>query len=146
VTPDGIETGDWDEVRELAVTIVNLSGAGDDVAGEQARVYLLALLDRLDAKYGPKPSLLATRADYVDSSVARGDCLQRAYAAAKQLSDAKNMVWVASSLASFYIEEINDVRKGAAWLFTLRELLVATPDASEQAEVNRLELLLLKKD
>ena len=68
MTSDGIETADWDRVHELALDIVNASLAGDDAAEARARTLLLSVLDEFDRKYGRKASLLATRADYVESS------------------------------------------------------------------------------
>jgi hypothetical protein len=59
----------------------------------------------LEEKYGPLPSLLATRADYVDSPEEREYLLLRAYEQARALNDLKNLVEIAESLASFYIED-----------------------------------------
>ncbi len=146
MTPDGISTEDWDEVHDIAVQIANLSSVGDDAGGNLAQVRMLSLLDRLDAKYGPRPSLLSLRADYVDSPLVKEDLLLRAYASAEELNEPNSKVWGASELAAYYIEEAGDLRKGADWLFILRELLAKTPSKAEQAVVNRLELLLLKLD
>jgi hypothetical protein len=143
LTPDGIESSDWDEVLGLTAMIVNLSVGGDEGGAADARLRLLRLLSELEEKYGPKPSLLATRADYVDSLDEKENWLQRAYTLAHQLGDVMNMVWVASSLASFYIEEAADTDKGAEWLSLTREHLAVAPDESEWDEVARLEALLL---
>ncbi len=143
VTSDGIETADWDKVHELAVAIANCSAEADADAFAQTRGQLLSLLDELEGKYGARPSLLATRADYVDSPVERERHLRRAYDAARELDDVRNLVWVASSLASYYMEEARDLDEGARWLGALREHLFICPDEHEQAEVKRLEELLL---
>ena len=146
MTSDGIETADWDKVHELALAIANCSEDKSADADEFARTRgrLFSLLDELEGKYGARPSLLATRADYVDSPVERERHLRRAYDAARELDDVKNLVWVASSLASYYMEEASDLDEGAQWLGALREHLLICPDEHEQAEVQRLEELLLK--
>jgi hypothetical protein len=146
VTSDGIETADWEKVHELAVAIANCSEDKSADADEfgRTRGRLFSLLDELEGKYGARPSLLATRADYVDSSVERERHLRRAYDAARELDDVKNLVWVASSLASYYMEEASDLDEGAQWLGALREHLLISPDEHEEAEVQRLEELLLK--
>ena len=146
MTPDGIESADWDEVLGLAATIVNLSVGGDEAGAAAARGQLLQLLTELEGKYGSKPSLLATRADYVDSTDEKENCLRRAYTVAHELGDVMNMVWVASSLAAFYIEDAGDADKGAEWLSLTREHLATAPDESEWEEVARLEALLLNAE
>src|SRR5687767_6692353 len=57
-TPDGISTEDWDVVHTLAVEIFNASNDQQDV---DLRRRLFDWLDKLEAKYGPLPSSLATR-------------------------------------------------------------------------------------
>jgi hypothetical protein len=142
VTPDGITTEDWDRVHELALEVANSSGESDDVATESASRRLLALLDALQKKYGPLPTLLATRADYVDTSEERDYWLSAAYEQARVRSDKKNLVWISSSLAALHLEDLGDPVKGAEWLARLREQLQATPDASEFEEAGRLQVIL----
>jgi hypothetical protein len=104
MTSDGINDDDWDRIHELAVDIVNCS-ANEDQAGEaRARSALIVLLDRLDEKYGVKPSLLATRADYVDSAEEKQRLLMTAYSEAERIADHLNRQLIAHSLAEFYIE------------------------------------------
>ena len=71
MTPDGISADDWRRVHELAVEVVNLSADDDGTASDEAAERLLDVLDDLQRKYGPLPSILATRADYVASSADR---------------------------------------------------------------------------
>lgn len=92
VTSDGISTEDWGLVHELAVEVVNRSAAGD-ASGSKAKVAeLLGLLDTLEERYGCLPSLLATRADYVDGPEEREYYLLQAYSEARALDDAINLV------------------------------------------------------
>jgi hypothetical protein len=58
-TPDGISTEDWDRVHELSLEVVNYSAVGEEEASDQASNQLRELLDELQEKYGPLPSLLA---------------------------------------------------------------------------------------
>jgi hypothetical protein len=144
MTPDGIEDADWDRIHALAVDIVSHSAREEEAEEARARALLLALLDDLDRKYGPRPSLLATRADYVESSEHRERLLRIAYAEAERLADDSNRQLIAHSLTEFYIEEVHNFDEGATWLGTWRDQLGIAPNRHDRAEVSRLERLLLK--
>ena len=70
---DEIKTEDWDKVHELALLIANASLREEGNEKESAVVVshglalLLPYLDELTLKYGALPSILATRADYIDN-------------------------------------------------------------------------------
>lgn len=143
MTPDGIAGADWDDVHELAVEIVNCSAAEDHAGEVRARASLIALLDRLDKEYGPKPSLLATRADYVESSEGRARLLLAAYSEAERIADDTNRKLVAHSLARLYIEEVCNLDEGAKWLGAWRNELGTEPIQHDLTELARLEAILL---
>lgn len=143
MTPDGIEDVDWDRVHELAVQIVNHLAKEEEAAEARARASLLALLDLLDQKYGPRPSLLATRADYVESSE-RERLLRIAYTEAERIGDDRNRQLITHSLAEFYIDDVHNFDEGATWLGTWRDHLGVAPRQKDRAEVARFEGLLLK--
>jgi hypothetical protein len=144
VTSDGISTEDWNDVHEVAVEIVNHSAAEDHTAGARARASLMALLDRLDEKYGKRPSLLATRADYVESPAERERLLLMAFSEADRIKDTENRLLVAESLASLYLEEVHNLDEGAKWLGVWRHELGADPERRDRDEVSRLERILLR--
>ena len=144
MTSDGIAVAVWDRVHELVVDVVNASVSEDKAAEVRARASLFMLLDQLDDKYGPKPSLLATRADYVETSEHREALLRLAYAEAARGNDQKNIILVAQSLTEFYLEEDGDFDQGATWLGTWRQLLGVSPAKDDRAELARLEELLLR--
>lgn len=102
------------------------------------------MLDQLDDKYGPKPSLLATRADYVESPEQRELLLRAAYTEAACRDDSTNQLLVAHSLTEFFIEEVGNLEEGAMWLGTWREHLGLSPVKTDAAELARLEALLLR--
>lgn len=79
-TSDGIATNDWETIRDLALTVVNRSGAGDDASLD--RKSLRHALDKLEKKYGRLPSILSTRANYVDDSELSLSLLKDAYVTA----------------------------------------------------------------
>ena len=138
MTPDGISTEDWDRVHALALEIVNTSADDDEAASDAASLRLRELLDELQEKYGPLPSLLATRGDYGSDPVERDYWLAAAYEGAKRRGDAKNLVWIASSLATLHVEEICDPAKGAEWLTLLEQHLQVSPDdRSEERRVGK---------
>jgi hypothetical protein len=142
VTSDGISTDDWRLVHELALEVVNLSAAGDVASRDAAAIRLLSLLDTLQEKYGPLPSLLATRADYVDSPDEREYLLLKAYDEARILEDLKNLLEISESLASFYIEERSDYRHGEHWLRKLEDHLQSFHDPLLAEEAVRMREIL----
>jgi hypothetical protein len=143
VTSDGISDEDWNDVHELAVEIVNHSAAENHTAEARARALLIALLNRLDLKYGKRPSLLATRADYVESPTEREHLLLSAFSEADRIKDTENRLLVAESLASLYLEELHNLNEGAKWLGVWRHELGADPERRDREEVSRLERILL---
>ena len=132
MTSDGIATQDWDRVHELALEVVNSSGEGDIGASDQASLRLNGLLDELQEKYGPLPSLLATRADYSDRFEDREYWYLAAYRQATERGDLKNLMLISESLASLYVEN-NRWEDAADWVGLLEQHLVACPD-SDHAE------------
>lgn len=137
-TPDGILRRDWDRVHELAVEIVNASCGDDEETGDRMTADLLQLLDDLEVAYGPLPSLLATRADYVEDIQRKGQLLHAAYDLAVERRDERNVLWIASSLAALYVEEIGDREQGMKWLAALEQHLATCPDENEGQELERL--------
>ena len=135
-TPDGIETAEWDVVQGLAVDVVN---ASDEHKAHHVR-QLLDYLDVLEFKYGPLPSILATRADYLDADdPAREELLLRAQSIAAANDDAANQVYVAQSLAELYLEKGN-LQNADHWLTRMRECLFARND-DDFSEYERLRAL-----
>jgi len=145
MTPDGISGADWDAVHELTLEMLNCAAAEDPSPSSRAKASLMELLDRLDQKYGAKPSLLATRADFVDSSVERERLLLAAYSEAKRIADGMNRELIAHSLAQFHIEEMGSVDEGAKWLGVWRDELGIDPGEHDIGELARLESILLNK-
>src|SRR5438094_3104927 len=126
-TSDGINTEDWNSVHELALAVVN----ADDGSVEErlCRVRLLEYLDELESKYGPRPSILATRADYlVDDVPGRIALLTRAYALAAEAVDSRNQLQIASSLAALHVEELEDAAEARRWLTRAQAHLGAGTD------------------
>jgi len=143
MTPDGIAASDWDRVHELGVEIVNCTAA-DDARGEAcARLSLMRVLDDLEKKYGTKPSLLATRADYVESTDEREWLLLAAFTEAERTGDDRNRELIADSLAHFYIEAVSAFDQGAKWLAVWRDTLGPEPDSDDRGKMARLESILL---
>lgn len=113
-TSDGIATNDWETIRDLAATVVNRSGAGDDGALDRKR--LLRALDKLEKKYGRLPSILSTRADYVDNSELSISLLKEAYVTACERSDVKNKAFISSTLSELYLETFQREDLARFWL------------------------------
>ena len=138
-TSDGIATADWDVVHGLAVDVVN---ASDEQKAHHVR-QLLDYLDVLEFKYGPLPSILATRADYLDAEdPAREELLLHAQSIAEANDDVANRVSITQSLAELYLEKA-DLKKADHWLTRMRECLVAHND-DDFADYERIRALYRK--
>lgn len=138
-TPDGILLSDWEFVKELAAAYANaVVQSSNDEDATKLRKRMLRLLNRMSAKYGDRPSILATKADYLASDWRRADVLEKAFAAAEQMHDHHNMTWISSSLAELYVEDIPDSRKGPLWVDRLGKALINYHDDAEQSVYERL--------
>jgi hypothetical protein len=119
MTPDGISTEDWDEVHGHALAVVN---AETDEASDAATRDLLACLDRLEDRYGERPSILATRADYVDDEQHQRLLLERAYDLATGRDDHRNALWTALDLVKLRLQQ-GALGDAEGWLSRAREHL-----------------------
>jgi hypothetical protein len=137
-TPDGTGTSDWDHVQEIALDLLNAVLRQDDTAEEEGRPRLFRALDRLDVKYGERPSLLATRADFTHDAAVKEPLLLRAYALATRRQDARNALYVSHSLAGLYVDELRDPVPGRLWADRLRSWLLASDDGWSATEHARL--------
>lgn len=137
MTSDGIITTDWEQVQELACEIVNTSSTGNEQASLEATERLLLLLDTLQEKYGELPSILATKADYLDDTTERVCLLKRAYERAGVLLDNDNLLLICFSIAEIYIDELTDLENSQIWLQTLERNLADSLGDSE--DLNNLK-------
>jgi hypothetical protein len=136
VTPDGISQADWDPVHELALAVVN---AGDDQAARTFKRQLLQYLDDLQTRYGELPSILATRADYVDDFALAERLLVRAYDLAVSRADGRNALYAASSLADLYAVDRPDRAQAMQWLSKARALVQDFGSDSNRRECDRIQ-------
>ena|SRR5688572_7475066 len=135
-TSDGISKEDWDTIHEIAADMVN--AADGDRARHKHR--LLVYLDQLQIKYGPRPSILATRADYVDDDdPLREQFLHQAHALAESTGDKLNLLCVAQSLVELYLEAKRLV-DADVWLNRMRQYLDDRDNAEYSNEYERLRL------
>lgn len=138
LTSDGVPKESWDKIHALAVAYANLSLGKSRQRIERTRQKMLRLLRDLEYRFGERPSLLATRSDYVKPTAYREKLLLRAFGLAKRRGDRPNMVLVSSSLASLYVEDIGNITEGARWLTELEAALSAHPDAIEKRTYHSL--------
>jgi hypothetical protein len=116
MTSDGINDEDWQRIRELAVDVVNASASGND---DVERSRLFEALDALERNYGRLPSIVATRADFVESPPEAVSLLTEAFALATAMDDAANEMHIADSLAHACIDDLRDIQEGRRWLDVL---------------------------
>ena len=147
-TSDGIENGDWDGVKELAFELLGevLSAVDRSHEIDLCRNRLLAYLDTLEVKYGALPSILATRADYVDDYATQEGLLHLAYDAAVSLGDIENLSHIAHSLAQLYISELVNVADTRTWLDRLDDHLLWFRDPLYLADAKRFREQLKELD
>jgi len=62
---------DWSSVEDAAWSVVNASGADDEVLCASHLIEFFDVLERLRAKYGDHPVLLETQADFVEDDSER---------------------------------------------------------------------------
>lgn len=117
-TTDGIQDNDWEEVMSLAAAVANQTGLSLDAGLERKR--LMRTLDRLEQKYGRLPSILSTKADYVDDANISLSLLKEAYVTADESSDLKNKVIIGSSIAEIYLDSFDNKSRAGFWVKTLK--------------------------
>ncbi len=114
MTSDGIKKSDWDTVKTYVAEICSLSAVGSsDVF---ARQKLINFLEKLEHKYGRLPSIISTKADYVEDVYQSLALNKEAYMTACEINDKKNMSLISASITETYLDELNDTLKGEFWL------------------------------
>lgn len=142
-TSDGIRAEDWVKVHDLALEIVNADGAEEEVK----KSLLFMYLDQLEAQYGPLPSILATRADYLEDEEDRVQLFLRAYSLAGTLHDPVSQLHVAHSLTDLYLQDLQDWSQGEIWLEHLGTHLEQITDSDYREDYARFrEMLNAQKD
>jgi hypothetical protein len=139
-TPDGISTEDWDIVHQLGLDIVNASGQEEDVCRER----LFEYLDKLEERYGELPSILATRADFLNDDQRKEDLLKRSYVLASARHDARNRLYAAHSLAVLYIDKLRNPDEGSIWIERIQQDVALVDDGHFADEHQRLRVELAR--
>lgn len=134
-TSDGIENFDWEHVKELAIEVLSASERPEET--DVSRTELLAYLDTLELKYGPLPSILATRADFIDDYETKELLLKLAYDAAASIGDVENLSHIAHSLAELYIDTLVNVAEARKWLDRLDAHLLQFHDSTYLGDAKR---------
>jgi hypothetical protein len=124
-TSDGISEKDWNLIINLAEDVVELTGG--DLDSRLAKKRLIRALARLELKYGRIPSILSTKADYVDDEKIKLSLLKEAYLGACELSDFKNRVFISSTITELYVE-VSDQIRARYWIDRFKEDLNSYPD------------------
>lgn len=129
MTSDGIHSSDWDKVHAVALDLANADGDQHELI----RLRLFERLDELISKYGELPSLLATKADYVEDSVESEQLFLRAFELARNRNDLKNIKEIALSLAELYATRLQSITQASSWLE------IASAHMSPDDETGRVE-------
>ncbi len=137
-TSDGISGFDWDKIRGMSADVANAAICDDQGALRKARSEILSAIKQFIVKYGEKPSLLATKADYVEDLNDRIPLLEKAYEISCDTCDVRNKTYISQSLAELYIDDMKDMQKGAFWVKNLAESLASYSEPYEAEEYIRL--------
>ncbi len=117
MAPEGIWSNDWAKVHGLAVAAANAESDQEiDAASRRMRLYL----EDLRHSYGDVPALLATMADYCDTSTEAEALLLEAYDSARQQCDEDECALIAMSLAELYTTGAPDRERATLWLNRVR--------------------------
>ncbi len=138
-TPDGIADADWNEIEQLARAVAEAAITDDSLLYASAVDELQKRLAKLQSRYGPLPSILATMADFTENDRDAIHMLETAFFAAKERDDTRNMTYIASSIAQRYVEDLSDLASGQDWVDVLRRCLVSFPDETEFKVLAELE-------
>ena len=128
MTSDGISDDDWKQVVERSHALVDASSIDDEVLIQAREQELFEVLDALERKYGPLPSLTATRADFTDETEERQRLLELAYQQAIDRDDRTNLLLVCESLAELMITDLQQKERGAKWLKLMKAYLPPSGD------------------
>jgi hypothetical protein len=138
-TSDGIADDDWKNVEVLAAAVADATSETESPERRTALERLMCYLDELKSRYGPRPSILATVADFSNDNGEAIRLLESVYHGAEQSRDARNMTFIASSLAQRYVEDLSDFANGRLWVDRLRQCLKSYPDSTELEVLSDLE-------
>lgn len=139
MTSDGISEEDWEKVRDLAALVANAAFHERDQDRKSSNRKLHAFLDALIMKYGHKPSLLATLADFSDDPDEQITLNLKAIKAAEDISDYRNMVLSALSLAEIYTEAKSDRAAAQKWLDYAKEHPMTIQNLCEENHMREIE-------
>lgn len=134
-TPDGISSLDWDVVRDLVMAVLAAT-TSEQRSASVGRLF--AFLDELEGRYGPRPSILATRADFLADDYRRVLMLEEAYSLAAVRSDHANMLFIAHSLTEFYLDDPPHPPNAQKWLAHMARHLAIVDHREMAANYERL--------
>lgn len=140
MTSDGISGEDWNKVVETSGAIIDASLMDDEVLLQFATQNLFDVLDALEQKYGPLPSLTSTRADFTEDTQEGQRLLELAYQQAIVLDDRSNLLLICQSLAELMITDLQHKALGAKWLKAMKSYLPSFGDEVERYEELSREL------
>ena len=96
---------DWERVIEKGCDIANATERDGDPMYAVHVEALMALLDELEANYGPQSRILATRADYLESLLERRPLYERALDLARKARDIEEIEEIMDSINQLGQEE-----------------------------------------
>lgn len=142
MTPDGINSAEWERVEKAAFQVVNAILMDDDTLRAHHTSSLMQVLDELESLYGRLPGILATRADFSDDAGEAIPLLEEALALS---TDAISSRLALQSLLARTIEEDHDDAVVEARLTELDELGNEEADPSDFEEALDLRVEFEKK-
>jgi hypothetical protein len=96
---------DWERVIEKGCDIANATESDKDPLYAVHVEAMMALLDELEAKYGPQSRIVATRADYLESLSERRALYEQALDLARKAHDVGEIEEIMDSIVQLGQEE-----------------------------------------
>jgi hypothetical protein len=137
-TSDGIPLDAWSRIHEISLLHAKGVTGARNKGAEEARRAMLRALNALEDRFGKRPSILATKGEYVKHSSRRKRLLLDAFDSARRRRDKKNMTLIASSLAEFFMDEGSDLPRARVWADRLEDALTKYFDKTEASVLKSL--------
>ena len=145
MTSDGISEKDWDKVQKLAENLVDANYKEDENFQKETLENIFKYLEKLEEKYGQKPSIISTKADFLfDDNDKRIELYKNAYYLAKKINDNYNKVEISDSLTDLYIEVIGSYKDAKYWFNILSKEMKENTEYLDKEKLDKYNIQIKK--
>lgn len=122
-TSDGIKIVDYQVVDDLGWELYRAIDTNNNKKYSLILKEFFSYLNKLEKKYGKKPSITATRADRTKNLKQKLRLFLEAWEEAIEINDTYNMILIADSLVEYAIYDNEDKKFGKKWLKVMKQLI-----------------------